>query len=142
MQTGDGDYSHSNNNDNIELCSIAPEITTTMGNSQYATIPEQEGLVGGGAHNSSDQRRRFSFSSGAAILLVVSAAILGAVALLNSHSSSSDVSFMNEVPIEGLSKKGSSARACKFEECYESNCNAAVAPFICITHNGGPHMGW
>ena len=136
----------SDHKDNIELCSIDPDTTTTtvssMGNSQYATIPEQEGLVvGSGASSSNPRARRFTPALGAASLLVISAAILGTVTLLNNHSSA-NVSFMNEASLEGLLKKGSEARSCLVKECYKSNCNAKVASFICLTHNGGPHMGW
>eukprot|EP00527_Entomoneis_sp_CCMP2396_P003693 CAMPEP_0198137420 /NCGR_PEP_ID=MMETSP1443-20131203/898_1 /TAXON_ID=186043 /ORGANISM="Entomoneis sp., Strain CCMP2396" /LENGTH=182 /DNA_ID=CAMNT_0043798827 /DNA_START=83 /DNA_END=628 /DNA_ORIENTATION=+ len=42
-------------------------------------------------------------------------------------------------PIEG--SPISSTRACDFEECYNNDCNHESAPFICLFHNGGPHMG-
>uniref|UniRef100_A0A7S2R5B5 Uncharacterized protein n=1 Tax=Eucampia antarctica TaxID=49252 RepID=A0A7S2R5B5_9STRA len=42
------------------------------------------------------------------------------------------------IPIEGA--KGP-ARNCNFDECFDSSCNADVAPYMCMRHNGGPHGG-
>lgn len=32
-------------------------------------------------------------------------------------------------------------RACTLNECFASNCNNDVAPYVCLFHNGGPHGG-
>jgi hypothetical protein len=32
-------------------------------------------------------------------------------------------------------------RNCSLEECFASHCNAEIAPFTCLFHNGGPHGG-
>ncbi|EEC44558.1 predicted protein [Phaeodactylum tricornutum CCAP 1055/1] len=34
-----------------------------------------------------------------------------------------------------------SARACTFDECYQTSCDAETAPYTCLFHNGGPHGG-
>lgn len=42
-----------------------------------------------------------------------------------------------DVPLWGSSK----VTPCSFQECASSNCNAEVAPYTCLFHNGGPHGG-
>merc|ERR1712008_464061 len=32
-------------------------------------------------------------------------------------------------------------RSCTFDECYASPCDAHIAPYTCLLHNGGPHGG-
>jgi hypothetical protein len=44
----------------------------------------------------------------------------------------------NAVALLGMAK----TRSCTFKECFGNSCNQESAPFICLRHNGGPHMGW
>jgi hypothetical protein len=47
------------------------------------------------------------------------------------------MSMTMDAEMEGSSK----SRDCTFDECYGSACNAKVAPYTCLFHNGGPHGG-
>mmetsp|Transcript_5230 Transcript_5230/g.9179 ORF Transcript_5230/g.9179 Transcript_5230/m.9179 type:complete len:202 (-) Transcript_5230:167-772(-) len=47
-----------------------------------------------------------------------------------------------EVPAFNMLEGSSNAdRACTFRECEKAQCDHDVAPFVCLIHNGGPHMG-
>jgi len=50
---------------------------------------------------------------------------------------------MEDVSMENVSigRAKTTVRACTFGECYSSSCNAKVAPFTCLRHNGGTHGG-
>lgn len=43
-----------------------------------------------------------------------------------------------DIPLEATA---SPPRACTFDECLTSRCDAEQAPFLCLWHNGGPHGG-
>jgi hypothetical protein len=77
--------------------------------------------------------------------MVVALLLVGALAALMTYSSSAgaeaNATSMSTNPLVLGMAKGET-RACAFDECYEANCNAKVAPFICLRNNGGPHMGW
>jgi len=45
------------------------------------------------------------------------------------------------VSLLGSPDSSSGAPACTFDECFATHCNAEVAPFTCLLHNGGPHGG-
>jgi hypothetical protein len=76
-------------------------------------------------------------------------AVLGALALASFAfvSTKSDVQqetamlSTSNVGLLGSVKSTHSISPCTFKECSESRCNANVAPYTCLFHNGGPHGG-
>lgn len=109
-----------------------------MGNSQYTSIDANE-------DDAPLERRCRSFRSWFFVIPAV-LVITGAIVSIRTHSNSisPSVGSGEDAPLEGAANKsgGGGARPCKFTECYKSSCDAKVAPFICLLHNGGPHMGW
>jgi hypothetical protein len=108
-----------------------------MGNSQYTSIDADESAV--------PLDRRCS-SSRSWFIVIFAAVVLSTGAIFSIRPQSNAVTPVigspEDAPQEGASIKIGGARPCTFTECYESSCNAKVAPFICLLHNGGPHMGW
>lgn len=74
------------------------------------------------------------------ITLATIALVFSAFALLG-RSSSLPSTQDDAIPMLGSSNGKSTVTACTFEECYATNCNAKVAPYTCLFHNGGPHGG-
>jgi hypothetical protein len=108
-----------------------------MGNSQYTSIDAEESAV--------PLERRCGISRAwLVVLFAVVVASTGAIVSIRTQSKAlvPSVGSPEDASLEGASLKIGGARPCTFTECYESNCNAKVAPFICLLHNGGPHMGW
>jgi hypothetical protein len=80
-------------------------------------------------------------------LVVLGAIALACVAVLGRSTSaaSQQANLLPDSVSAGstafLGSAKSTAPACTFHECYASNCNAKVAPYTCLFHNGGPHGG-
>lgn len=124
------------------------KLTTIMtSKTGYASIPDPEQasqLV-----DDDEPPRSSSISRSSIMVLRVGSFILVGILLLfavgdmslNGQRSYSYFFDKNDsiVDMEGASR--SNSRACKFEECYDTKCNAATAPHTCLFHNGGPHGG-
>lgn len=76
-----------------------------------------------------------------AFALLLVGALVAAMSYSSSSGAETNATSMNTNPLV-LGMADGATRACTFDECYEANCNAKVAPFICLRNNGGPHMGW
>ncbi|CAB9503322.1 expressed unknown protein [Seminavis robusta] len=70
-------------------------------------------------------------------------AVLGSMALVYSVFVFGGPSSLSSLPESAVPMLGSKSAVadCTFKECYASNCNAKVAPYTCLFHNGGPHGG-
>eukprot|EP00555_Chaetoceros_dichaeta_P003421 CAMPEP_0198250482 /NCGR_PEP_ID=MMETSP1447-20131203/1659_1 /TAXON_ID=420782 /ORGANISM="Chaetoceros dichaeta, Strain CCMP1751" /LENGTH=197 /DNA_ID=CAMNT_0043935327 /DNA_START=109 /DNA_END=702 /DNA_ORIENTATION=+ len=106
---------------------------TTYQNSeiQYATAEEQH-LTESSSTNK--KRNIYGIVTGCIAISVV--ILLAASNRVVSNQVMDDVSM--DVSMGGAK---TTVRACSFAECYSSSCNANVAPFTCLRHNGGPHGG-
>lgn len=111
---------------------------------QYSTInrghDEEENLTrdafsheGFNNNNTSNSKKYSPYHILAGI--VVMSAFVGTYMHTSSRSAAA---AGGEVPLLGMAK----SRSCTFKECFGNNCNQEAAPFICLRHNGGPHMGW
>ena len=113
-----------------------------MSPSQYSTIPDEEANQFPGSSGVPTTNPSSSSNSYRTPLMMVAAVVLVVVGVSHMSSSASSVVpepvFSASVPLEGAGY----TRACIFDECYNTKCNAAVAPYTCLLHNGGPHGGW
>jgi hypothetical protein len=73
-----------------------------------------------------------------AALVVVTLLVLGISAVSNRPTVMSVPTESIVAPLEGSTR---GVRPCSFDECFATNCNAGVAPYTCLFHNGGPHGG-
>jgi hypothetical protein len=93
---------------------------------------------------SQDQRSSFHNKKPAHWLILSGVVLMSGLAfatLFRSTSPTTDVVDQDggaKVPMLGMAKP----RGCTFKECFENSCNKEAAPFLCLRHNGGPHMGW
>lgn len=95
---------------------------------EQATTAEQASLVTGDKAHESPLMNK---TRGSILLVLLSAAAL----LISAQSKPSQASM--EMPLMGDPE----VRLCTFDECFATNCNKQVAPFVCEFHNGGPHGG-
>jgi hypothetical protein len=100
-----------------------------MVKTQYESIEDQE--LGSSPVSETSPRNNTSKRTLVASVLIISALLL--VVGLTSQSGFP----RGGVPLLGMGHP----RACSFEECFATNCNAEVAPYTCLFNNGGPHGG-
>jgi hypothetical protein len=73
--------------------------------------------------------------------LLVCVVFLGIVIVESPNRTSPPAAVVQEAEMLGMSNVETSVRACTLSECYSAACDHDVAPYICLRHNGGPHMG-
>ncbi|KAL7581709.1 hypothetical protein ACA910_022250 [Epithemia clementina (nom. ined.)] len=113
---------------------------------QYSNIQVGDEALDPSSSAEQTTRTRRSYGRITVVLSAVALVALGLFALdANRSPSSSNVELVvndgdiTDIPILGSSLE--TARSCTFDECFEASCDFESAPFICLIHNGGPHMG-
>ena len=122
------------------------DATEKHGKYQSIVVANQEDLEDAPVETLSPRRTAVTkFTVGFIVVLIVS--LVGSITILSSkrvaaspkQQEQAAVSSPN-VPLEGMASP-SRPRACTFDECLTSRCDAEQAPFLCLWHNGGPHGG-
>lgn len=77
------------------------------------------------------------------VMVLAAAAVFGLAVVFLLASGRPEASSVTAVSLLGTGSPSSSSgpAACTFAECTSSNCNADVAPYTCLFHNGGVHGG-
>jgi len=120
--------------ESVEDADAVPS-SSTGGSTGIDTLPE--------ANTSSSRRFSFLGDKSPVKVIVAVLAILGLTAYV-AHNSSPDVDVnVPDITADAVAMLGSSSPVtdCTFDECFASNCNHEVAPYTCLSHNGGPHGG-
>jgi len=113
-----------------------PEVSNTMGEEALPIITSSNTMSRG--------RGSTNVWKLATAVGLISTLVVGSLLTWKRH----DASILSDVPPPMASLRmdptstSATADACSFDECYASNCNAAVAPYECLFNNGGPHGGW
>ena len=94
--------------------------------------------------SSSTTMQNLSHRAKMSLAIIVILILIFVTVVAIAHSSSSNAaptSTSTTASMLGSSLLETTVPPCTFDECYSSNCNADVAPYTCLRHNGGPHGG-
>jgi hypothetical protein len=114
---------------------------TTNNSYQYSTISRGHDEENNTSDAFSQQEGTNNKKSSPFLILasvVMMSALFVATVMHHASSRSAAAAAADAVPLLGMAK----VRSCTFKECFGNSCNQEAAPFICLRHNGGPHMGW
>ncbi|KAG7338324.1 hypothetical protein IV203_028629 [Nitzschia inconspicua] len=110
---------------------------STNSSYQYSTIGRGHGDEENIHDTLSQEERTVNNKRSSTFLILAGVVVLSALFVATSMHTSSSRSAGDSIPLLGMAK----VRSCTFKECFGNSCNQEAAPFICLRHNGGPHMG-